>query len=80
MKNSLAGACELFRNYANSQKGYDWNLVIGKYKATNINSKTVKFMVSIVLHTITSICFSKIIYRHTRFMCGTYIYTNNVSQ
>ena len=30
-KNSLVGACELFRNYADSHKGYDWNLVIGKY-------------------------------------------------
>ena len=73
MKNSLAGACGLFRNYANSHKDYDWNLVIGKYKATNINSKTVKFMVSVVIHTITSVCYSEVIYRHTRFMCGKYI-------
>ena len=35
VKNSLAGACELFHNYANSHKDYDCNLVI----ATNINGK-----------------------------------------
>ena len=34
-KHSLAGACELFCNYANSHKGYDCNIVI----ATNINGK-----------------------------------------
>ena len=49
-KNSFAEVCKLFCNYANSNK------------ATNINSKTVSFAVSIVIHTITSICYSEIIY------------------